>query len=131
MEAAMAHRVLPAQLTWPGVELRLLSALEAVAGAESFTGAAARLGYTQSAVSSQVAALERAVGEILVDRTPGSRKVDLTPAGRLLLRHAIAIRNHLEAARCEIESIMDGCRSPSTTVYLCSSAPPRSTASTA
>lgn len=104
MEAAMAHRLLETRLTWPGLELRLLSALEAVAGAESFTGAAARLGYTQSAVSSQVAALERAVGAILVDRSPGVRGVDLTPAGRILVRHAAAIRAHLDAAREEIES---------------------------
>ena len=54
----------------------------------SFGRAAQRLGYTQSAVSQQIATLERIVGERLLDRPGGPRPVSLTEAGELLLRHA-------------------------------------------
>ena len=66
---------------WMGVEMRHLAALEAVAAAGSFHGAADRLGYTQSAISQQVAALERIVGQRLVERPGGPRPVRLTAAG--------------------------------------------------
>ena len=76
---------------WLGIELRHLTALEAVAREGSFGRAAKSLGYTQSAVSQQIAALERIVGARLVDRPGGPRPVSLTEAGELLLRHAEAI----------------------------------------
>src|SRR5260370_7326656 len=74
-----------------GVELRHLHALQAIAREGSFSRAAVALGYTQSAVSQQIAALERAVGERLIERPGGPRPVSLTEAGRLLLGHAEAI----------------------------------------
>jgi DNA-binding transcriptional LysR family regulator len=93
---------------WLGVELRHLAALNAVASEGNFGRAAARLGYTQSAVSQQIAALERIVGERLVDRPGGPRAISLTEAGQLLLRHAEAIVNRLEAARADMASLRAG-----------------------
>ena len=104
MEAALADRVHASRLTWPGLELRHLAAFEAVVETGSFTAAAARLGYTQSAVSGQVAALERAVGVVLVDRSRGSRRLRLTDAGAVLLEHARAIDHQLALARARIEA---------------------------
>src|SRR5215210_2907750 len=76
---------------WLGIELRHFLALEAVAREGSFVKAAGALGYTQSAVSQQIAALERIVGQRLVERPGGPRRVSLTEAGELLLRHAAGI----------------------------------------
>ena len=94
--------------TWLGVEFRHLAALEAVASEGTFGRAAERLGYTQSAVSQQIATLERIVGERLLDRPGGPRAVSLTEAGRLLLRHAEAITARLEAARADMASLHAG-----------------------
>jgi DNA-binding transcriptional LysR family regulator len=93
---------------WLGVELRHLAALQAVALERSFGRAAQRLGYTQSAVSQQIAALERAVGERLVERPGGPRPVTLTEAGRLLVAHADAIVARLSAAQADMAALREG-----------------------
>jgi molybdate transport repressor ModE-like protein len=93
---------------WLGVELRHLAALEAVASEGSFGRAAERLGYTQSAVSQQIATLERIVGEQLVERPGGPRPVSLTEAGRELLRHAEAIVSRLQAAQADLAALAAG-----------------------
>jgi DNA-binding transcriptional LysR family regulator len=93
---------------WLGVELRHLAALQALAQERSFGRAAQRLGYTQSAVSQQIAALERTVGERLVERPGGPRPVSLTEAGRLLLAHAEAIVARLKAAQADMAALHDG-----------------------
>src|SRR5215210_2219935 len=94
--------------SWLGVELRHLAALEAIATEGSFGRAAQRLGYTQSAVSQQIATLERIVGERLVERPGGPKPVSLTEAGRLLLRHADAIVARLAAARADLQALSEG-----------------------
>src|ERR1700732_1063746 len=98
---------------WLGVELRHLAALEAVAQEESFGRAARRLGYTQSAVSQQIAQLEKVVGAKLVERPGGPRAVSLTDAGRLLLRHADAIVARLAAAQAVTAARHGGATGPS------------------
>ncbi|MFN8224185.1 MAG: LysR family transcriptional regulator [Gaiellales bacterium] len=90
---------------WLGVEVRHLAALKAVASEGSFGAAALSLGYAQSAISQQVAALERHVGRRLFDRPGGSRPVTLTRAGELLLEHADSILGRLAAARVDLESL--------------------------
>jgi DNA-binding transcriptional LysR family regulator len=66
----------------------------------SFTSAAGALGYTQSAVSRQIAALEQATRAELFERRPTG--VRLTPAGRVLLRHAGVVLDELDAAGREL-----------------------------
>lgn len=90
------------------VELRHLQALRAVAAERSFGRAATRLGYTQSAVSQQIAALERAVGESLFDRPGGPKPVTLTRAGELLLGHAEAILDRVAAAEADLAGYRAG-----------------------
>ncbi len=94
--------------TWVGLELRHIVALDAVARAGTFGRAAAELGYTQSAVSQQIAALERIVGEKLVERPAGARAASLTEAGETLLRHAEVIMARLGAARADIAALRAG-----------------------
>ncbi len=93
---------------WFGVEIRHFAALQAVAAERSFGRAAARLGYTQSAVSQQIATLERVVGEQLVERPGGPRPVSLTEAGALLLRHADSIVARLQAAQADLQALRAG-----------------------
>jgi DNA-binding transcriptional LysR family regulator len=93
---------------WVGVELRHLIALEAVAREGSFGRAARSLGYTQSAISQQMATLERIVGEKLIERPGGPRQVSLTESGELLLRHAQAIVSRLSAAQADLDALSNG-----------------------
>ena len=91
-----------------GVEIRHLSALAAVAEEGSFRRAASRLGYVQSAISEQIAALERIVGQQLVVRSRGAGGVELTDAGELLLAHANAILARVKAAEADLGALADG-----------------------
>lgn len=93
---------------WLGVELRHLAALQAVADEGSFGRAAEQLGYTQSAVSQQIQVLERIVGQRLVERPGGPRRVSLTEAGQLLLRHASGIVARLQAAQADLAAFAEG-----------------------
>jgi DNA-binding transcriptional LysR family regulator len=91
-----------------GLELRHLLALVAVADTGTFSAAAARLGFTQSAVSQQIAGLERAVGISLFDRPGGPRPVRLTEAGSALVDHAKAIIGRLRDAEAELRTLASG-----------------------
>ena len=96
--------------SWSALELRHLQALLAVADEGTFSRAAARLGYTQSAVSQQIAALERMVGTPLFDRPGGPRPVELTEAGRTMVDHARGVLRRLGAAQAELAAIAAGDR---------------------
>jgi len=73
-----------------------LRVLREIAQAGSFSAAAHALGYTQSAVSRQVAALEAVTGRRLFERRRTG--VTLTPAGARLLPHAVRILDEMDAA---------------------------------
>lgn len=92
-EATIKH-LWYAYLAWTSPVLRQ------IAESGSFTAAATRLGYTQSAVSRQAAALERSAGTALFERRPDG--VRLTPAGLTLLRHARTILDCLTAAEGDL-----------------------------
>src|SRR3954467_12551190 len=93
---------------WPGLELRHLVALQVLAREGSFAAAAEALGYTQSAISQQIAALERTAGLRLVERPGGRRRIWLTEAGQALLRHADAIVAQVHAAAADVEALGEG-----------------------
>jgi DNA-binding transcriptional LysR family regulator len=90
------------------IEIRQLRALQAVASEGSFGRAAERLGFTQSAISQQIAGLERAVGDRVFDRPGGPRRVELTPTGALLLAHANAVLERIREAEDELRSLRAG-----------------------
>jgi DNA-binding transcriptional LysR family regulator len=85
------------------LDVKRLRVLREVAERGSFSAAADSLAYTQSAVSQQIAALERESGAKLVDRS--ARGVRLTDAGRALVEHSDAILARLAAAEQELEDI--------------------------
>ena len=85
------------------LDVRRLRVLREVAARGSFSAAADALDYTQSAVSQQIAALEREAGTTLVDRS--ARGVRLTDAGRALVSHADVVLARLADAEAELEAI--------------------------
>src|SRR4028119_1978112 len=85
------------------LDVRRLRVLREVAARGSFSAAADALSFTQSAVSQQIAALEREAGAILVQRS--ARGVRLTEAGEAVVRHADAILARLADAEAELEAI--------------------------
>jgi DNA-binding transcriptional LysR family regulator len=82
-----------------------LRVLREVAEAGSFSAAARGLGYTQSAVSRQVAGLEAAAGRRLFERR--REGVRLTPAGVRLLVRATAVLAEIDAARRELDGLAE------------------------
>ena len=85
------------------LDVKRLRVLREVAAQGSFSAAADALSYTQSAVSQQIAALEREAGATLVERS--ARGVRLTDAGDALVEHSEAILARLAAAEDELEAI--------------------------
>jgi DNA-binding transcriptional LysR family regulator len=85
------------------IDAHRLTVLREVARAGSFAGAAAVLHHTPSAVSQQIAALERGAGVMLVQRS--TRGVTLTDAGRVLLATADAIHAELQIAAQQLRAL--------------------------
>src|SRR5687768_3613836 len=85
-------------------DARRLRTFALVVDLGSISGAANVLGYTQSAVSQQLAALERDVGEVLVDRS--QRPLRASRAGALLRPHVDAVL----AAIGDVEAVIDDVR---------------------
>src|SRR5215213_3078775 len=85
------------------LDVRRMRVLREVALRGSFSAAAESLSFTQSAVSQQIAALEREAGAVLVERS--ARGVRLTEAGEAVVRHAEGILCRLAEAEAELEAI--------------------------
>src|ERR1700691_5937901 len=88
---------LPISDAYP-VEVQLLRTFVAVARLGSFSAAATELGYTQAAISQQIAALESDLRAALLTR----RRVTPTEAGERLLEPAEPILLRLDAARADV-----------------------------
>ena len=89
-----------AELTLSGLRV-----LEHVAALGSFTAAAEVLGYTQSAISRQVAGMETAVGTPLFERSP--RGVRLSEAGAALVEHAASVQAAMDMATNAVARVRD------------------------
>jgi DNA-binding transcriptional LysR family regulator len=85
------------------LDVRRLKVLREVATRGSFSAAADALNFTQSAISQQIAALERETGTRLVERN--ARGVRLTVSGEALVRHTDVILARLADAEAELEAI--------------------------
>jgi DNA-binding transcriptional LysR family regulator len=96
-----AHR---SPATLQALDMRRLQTLQRVAIRGSFSQAAEELHFTQSAVSQQIAALERDLGLQLLNRSP----VSLTEPGRMLCARYESAVAELAAAEAELESFRDG-----------------------
>ncbi|GGK84378.1 LysR family transcriptional regulator [Streptomyces flaveus] len=85
------------------VSLTALRVFRAVAEQGTFTAAATALGYTQSAVSRQIASIERAAGADLLERRRDG--VRLTPAGHVVLRRATVVLEQIDATARELSGL--------------------------
>ncbi|GAB3399012.1 LysR family transcriptional regulator [Amycolatopsis echigonensis] len=92
-------------MAFTDASLTALRVFREVAERGTLTAAAAALGYTQSAVSRQIASLERAAGTRLLERHHDG--VRLTPAGQLVVRRAAAAVDQVDAAARELAGLPD------------------------
>ncbi|MDH6216542.1 LysR family transcriptional regulator [Streptomyces pseudovenezuelae] len=88
------------------LDVRRMQVLRTVVGSGSVTAAAASLGYTPSAVSQQVAALEKEAGAALLERS--GRGVRPTAAGLLLTEYADAIGRQVAEAETALADLLAG-----------------------
>jgi DNA-binding transcriptional LysR family regulator len=88
------------------MDVRRMQVLRAVVSAGSVTAAAADLGYTPSAVSQQIAALEKQTGTALLERI--GRGVRPTPAGLLVAGYADAIGRQVAEAETALADLLAG-----------------------
>ncbi|MFH9347575.1 LysR family transcriptional regulator [Kitasatospora sp. NPDC017646] len=87
------------------MDMAWLDVFRTVAHLGSFTAAGERLGYTQSAISRQIATLEAELGTPLFDRL--ARGVRLTEHGRTLLPHAEALLARLDTTRRDLLALTE------------------------
>ncbi|MER6302466.1 LysR family transcriptional regulator [Kitasatospora sp. NPDC001539] len=87
------------------MDMAWLDVFRTVAHLGSFTAAGERLGFTQSAISRQIATLESELGTPLFDRL--ARGVRLTEHGRTLLPHAEALLERLDTTRRDLAALTD------------------------
>src|SRR4051812_10429770 len=85
------------------MDLRQLRYLDAIARARSFTAAALDLHVAQSALSQQVAKLERELGVELLRRT--TRRVEVTEAGELVLERGRRAIAEADAIRADLDAL--------------------------
>ncbi len=88
------------------LDVKRMRMLREVAATGSFGAAAKALSFTPSAVSQQMAALERESGALLFERMP--RGVRLTPAGEMLLSHAELALDRIAQAEADLAAIVRG-----------------------
>lgn len=93
---------------WPRLDARQIAAFQAVARTGSFARAAETLGYTQPAVSHQIASLERIVGHRLFDRGSGRSTATLTAAGTIFAGHIDVAVASLGCARADLDALQAG-----------------------
>jgi DNA-binding transcriptional LysR family regulator len=89
------------------LDVRRMQVLRAVVTTGSITAAATNLGYTPSAISQQVAGLEKQAGLPLLERV--GRGVRPTAAGRLLTEHAARLTEQLAEAESALTALRNGC----------------------
>ncbi|MGW4587382.1 LysR family transcriptional regulator [Amycolatopsis thermoflava] len=92
-------------MAFTDASLTALRVFREVAERGTLTAAATALGYTQSAVSRQIAALERAAGAPLLERRHDG--VRLTPAGRVVVRRAASVIDQIDATARELAGLPD------------------------
>jgi DNA-binding transcriptional LysR family regulator len=90
------------------IDPRTLRALVTVAETGSFRAAARSLGYTQSAISHQIASIERRLGVTVFIRPGGRGKVGLTPHGELVYQHAQRVMAANQALDADIRAAVAG-----------------------
>ncbi|MFG3256910.1 LysR family transcriptional regulator [Streptomyces sp. NPDC048172] len=92
------------------LDIRRLRLLRELALRGTIAAVAEALAFSPSAVSQQLAVLEREAGVPLLERT--GRRVTLTPAGQGLARHAEALLERLERASAELAATREGLAGP-------------------
>lgn len=90
------------------LELRHLVTFKEVAARRSFGKAADELGYTQSAVSQQIARLEKVLGHSLFRRPGGPKPIELTRAAELLLPRVDGLIADLRSIERDFQGLSEG-----------------------
>lgn len=90
------------------LDVRRMRVLREVAAHGSFSAAAESLSFTQSAISQQIASLERIVEGRLFVRPGGRRPVAPTELGGVVLRHAERVASVLRALDADLAALADG-----------------------